>query len=160
MYRTLESPITFRRQEYLVRDDTIQKVAKSVQMVNTFVEGIRLAPESEQYHTEAEIEKALSVAKAAEEWNEDKLKQQLALSPVDDPVLTSKDAAAKAKDVDEALMQLLRKKKPKAAPKKKEAPKNDSSTATPDDDQSTTSDNNTEKESNNSSEREHAHDEL
>ncbi|ORZ14632.1 Hsp70 protein-domain-containing protein [Absidia repens] len=157
--KSLESPITFRRQEYLSRDDTNQKVAKSVQLVNTFVEGIRQTPESEQYHTEAEIEKALSVAKAAEEWNEDKLRQQLALTPVDDPVLTSKDAASKAKDVDEALMQLLRKKKPKA-PKKKEAPKNDSSTTTnPEDDKSTASDANTEKESN-SSEHEHAHDEL
>ncbi|KAI8339485.1 heat shock protein 70 family [Chlamydoabsidia padenii] len=157
--KSLETPIAFRRDEYLVRDETNQKVSKSVQMVHTFIDSLRKAPEEEHYHTDEELEKALSVAKAAEQWNEDKLKQQLALTPVDVPVLTSKDAAAKAKEVDEALMQLLRKKKPKVTKKKDTTPKNDSATddgsssSTPDDG---TTNNNGDKEGN----QEHTHDEL
>lgn len=155
----MEDPIAFRRSEYLVRDDTNQKVKKSVQMVQTFVDSLRKAPEAEQYHTEEELEKALSVAKAAEEWNQEKLKLQLALTPVDEPVLTSKDASAKAKEVDEALMQLIRKKKPKAPKKTNATPKNDSAT---DNDSSTPDDNATDKNADQGTndDQEHTHDEL
>ncbi|KAI8098795.1 heat shock protein 70 family [Halteromyces radiatus] len=164
--KSLEDPITYRREEYLVRDDTNQKVLKSVQMVQTFIDGIRKTPEDEQYHTEAELEKALSVAKAAEAWNDEKLKLQLALTPVDDPVLTSKEAAIKAKEVDEALMQLLRKKKPKVNKKKdtKDTNQTEKSSSSADDTKNATDKDTKNKEQqeeeNSKPDQGHDHDEL
>ncbi|CAO3649389.1 unnamed protein product [Cunninghamella echinulata] len=162
--KALENPITYRRQEFIQRDKTFEIVPKSVGLVTMYVEGIRKTPEEERYHTEEELEKALSVAKAAEKWHEEKLEQQLALTPLDNPVLTSKLAAAKAKEVDDALLPLLRKKKPKVTKKADDSSKNNTSNDnnTTTDEKNATENNTTpnEKDQQEKPKDDHSHDEL
>ncbi|KAI8060942.1 heat shock protein 70 family [Gongronella butleri] len=120
----LETPIASRRQEHLLRAETNQVVPQSVERAQLFVQSIREMPDEDRYHTDDELDALTKVIDAAHQWHTTKLEAQLALTPIDEPVLTSKLATAKAKELDDALAALLRKKKPKkkAANKTSEAP--------------------------------------
>ncbi|CAO3607724.1 unnamed protein product [Cunninghamella blakesleeana] len=162
--KAMKNPISYRHKEFSERDSTFEKVPKSINLVTMFVESIRKAPEEERYHTEEEIEKVLTIAKAAEKWQEELLEKQLTLTPIDNPVLTSKLVAAKAKEIDDALLPLLRKKKPKVTKK----PNDDSSktnTTTeekeaPTDKETPSSDEKDQKQQEEKSKDDNVHDEL
>jgi hypoxia up-regulated 1 len=72
---------------------------------------------------------------SVKKWLDDKLAQQEALSPYDDPVLTSSDIAAKSKELNKVIMEVLQKKmqipgKSKSSSKKKTSKKTKKSKTT------------------------------
>ncbi|ORX61761.1 HSP70-domain-containing protein [Hesseltinella vesiculosa] len=116
----LESPIVYRRNEHLQRDETNQLVPRSMELVQTFLTSLQAVPEEDRYHTKEELDRVTRLVEDTDKWHHEKLSQQAALTPLDEPILSSKLAKSKAKELDDALAALLRKKKPK---KKQESTK-------------------------------------
>ncbi|KAI8149158.1 heat shock protein 70 family [Fennellomyces sp. T-0311] len=122
----LERPITFRRQEYLQRGDNIKRVDTSIQLVQTFVDNIRKTADEERYHTDEELDGIMDHAKRLGEWKVEKLAAQEKLENHVDPVFTTVNVNKQCRELDEALMKLMRKKKPKV----KKQPKNETTEET------------------------------
>ena len=124
LFRTLEKPITFRRQEYLQRSDNIKRIDSSVQLARVFVDNIRTnTPEEERYHTDEELDAVLDHANRVDTWKIEKVNAQEKRGHHLDPVFTSADVNKQCGELDEALVKLMKKKKPKT---KKKVPKNES----------------------------------
>ncbi|KAI9258219.1 Hsp70 protein-domain-containing protein [Phascolomyces articulosus] len=122
--QSLERPITFRRQEYLQRGDNIKRVDSSVQLARVFVENILTnTPEEERYHTKEELETVLNHANKVDAWKVEKVSAQEKRDHHLDPIFTTVDVNKQCRELDEALMKLMKKKKPKVT--KKQAPKNE-----------------------------------
>ncbi|KAI7857208.1 Hsp70 protein-domain-containing protein [Circinella umbellata] len=121
--QTLEKPITFRRQEYLDRDGNIKRIETSVQLARVFVDNIRSnTPEEERYHTDEELDAVLDLANQVDTWKIEAVTAQEKRDHHLDPVFTGVDVNKQCRELDEALMKLMKKKKPKT---KKKVPKNE-----------------------------------
>lgn len=123
--RLLERPITYRRTEYLKRDEHLSLLDKGIEAVQLYVDAISKLNETERYHSEEDLANATSVIDEVKGWRNKKVVEQEALELHVDPVLTTRDMQKKLKEVEAALRKLTSKKKPKVTKKKEEAKKND-----------------------------------
>ncbi|KAI8388389.1 heat shock protein 70 family [Radiomyces spectabilis] len=163
--QSLERRIRTRHFEYLKREENVSRLTTSVQLAQTFVEQSRQteAKDQEPVYTDEELDNLLKLAETVEQWKITKVAEQEKLGDQVDPVLTTAATDEKCKQVDEALMKLIRKKKASSSSKKSEKPTADENAGkneskSDQNDQDTTEE--VKEEENTEHEEQHEHDEL
>lgn len=145
-YRLLERPITFRRFEYLRRQENIEKIDKTIQLARAFVETLRTPKEEEEErnYTDEELDSLSSRADALEKWKTDTMALQSTRADHEEPALTTAETKKKCQELDDALMKLMRKKNNKPKTKKKTGSNNNETDANNNNNTATEQEQNTE----------------